>query len=151
MGLHKDMVLRYCELQALLLAPIIPHWTEYIWREVLKKVSISLSRESWIKTNFFVLNSLKPSTTPSSLRSLSLPPNSRLQPTTSAPPPPTSLLPKQLSPRSSPRARPLASTPASPRRSQSTQLRSSPHGKRSTSISSARPSTPSPSPSTTKT
>ena len=40
MGLHKGMVLRFCELQALLLSPIIPHWTEYIWLEVLKKVSI---------------------------------------------------------------------------------------------------------------
>lgn len=37
-GLHQDMVLRYFEIQALLLCPIAPHWAEYIWLEVLKKV-----------------------------------------------------------------------------------------------------------------
>lgn len=36
-GLHRDMVFRYFELQALLLSPIAPHWAEYIWLEVLKK------------------------------------------------------------------------------------------------------------------
>ncbi|XHG01555.1 2-isopropylmalate synthase [Aspergillus wentii] len=36
-GMHRDMVLRYVELQALMLAPIAPHWAEYIWLEVLKK------------------------------------------------------------------------------------------------------------------
>jgi leucyl-tRNA synthetase len=38
-GMHKDVVLRYIELQALMLAPIAPHWAEYIWLEVLKKSS----------------------------------------------------------------------------------------------------------------
>lgn len=37
-GMHRDLVLRYVELQALLLAPIAPHWAEYIWLEILKKV-----------------------------------------------------------------------------------------------------------------
>ncbi|KAK9332090.1 hypothetical protein V1520DRAFT_305060 [Lipomyces starkeyi] len=36
-GMHKDLVLRYIEQQALLLTPIAPHWAEYIWIEVLKK------------------------------------------------------------------------------------------------------------------
>ncbi|CAG7922844.1 unnamed protein product [Penicillium olsonii] len=36
-GMHRDVVLRYIELQALVLSPIIPHWAEYIWLEVLKK------------------------------------------------------------------------------------------------------------------
>ncbi|KAJ9299758.1 hypothetical protein DTO271G3_2642 [Paecilomyces variotii] len=36
-GMHRDLVLRYVELQALLLAPIAPHWAEYIWLEILKK------------------------------------------------------------------------------------------------------------------
>lgn len=36
-GMHRDLVLRYIEVQALLLVPIAPHFAEYIWREVLKK------------------------------------------------------------------------------------------------------------------
>ncbi|KAJ5322300.1 hypothetical protein MYU51_015977 [Penicillium brevicompactum] len=36
-GMHRDVVLRYIELQALIMSPIIPHWAEYIWLEVLKK------------------------------------------------------------------------------------------------------------------
>lgn len=38
-GMHRDLVLKYIELQALLITPIAPHWAEYIWLEVLKKVS----------------------------------------------------------------------------------------------------------------
>ena len=37
--MHRDLVLRYIELQALLLTPIAPHWAEYIWLEVLHKLS----------------------------------------------------------------------------------------------------------------
>jgi len=36
--MHRDLVIRFIETQALLLAPIAPHWSEYIWRDVLKKV-----------------------------------------------------------------------------------------------------------------
>lgn len=36
--MHRDIILRYIELQALLLTPITPHWSEYVWLEVLKKV-----------------------------------------------------------------------------------------------------------------
>ncbi|KAI9760751.1 MAG: 2-isopropylmalate synthase [Chaenotheca gracillima] len=36
-GMHRDLVIRYIELQALLVTPIAPHWAEYIWLEVLKK------------------------------------------------------------------------------------------------------------------
>ncbi|KAI0162452.1 hypothetical protein BJ166DRAFT_268896 [Pestalotiopsis sp. NC0098] len=35
--LHKDLALRYIEYQALLLTVVAPHWSEYIWLEVLKK------------------------------------------------------------------------------------------------------------------
>ncbi|OBT58369.1 leucyl-tRNA synthetase [Pseudogymnoascus sp. 24MN13] len=35
--MHKDLVFKYIELQALLLAVIAPHWSEYIWLEVLNK------------------------------------------------------------------------------------------------------------------
>lgn len=34
-GMHKDLVERYIEVQALLLSPIAPHFCEYLWREVL--------------------------------------------------------------------------------------------------------------------
>lgn len=37
--MHKETVMRYIELQALLLAVVAPHWAEYIWLEVLKKKS----------------------------------------------------------------------------------------------------------------
>lgn len=37
-GMHKDLVLRYIELQTLMLAPITPHWSEHVWRNILKKV-----------------------------------------------------------------------------------------------------------------
>ncbi|KAJ6149098.1 hypothetical protein N7471_000297 [Penicillium samsonianum] len=36
-GMHGDTILRYIELQALMLAPITPHWAEHIWLQVLKK------------------------------------------------------------------------------------------------------------------
>lgn len=35
--MHRDLVLRYIETQVLLLAPIAPHFAEYIYVEVLKK------------------------------------------------------------------------------------------------------------------
>lgn len=38
--MHRDVVLRYIELQALMLSPIAPHWAEYIWREILNKVRL---------------------------------------------------------------------------------------------------------------
>lgn len=34
-SMHKDLVKRYIEVQALLLAPIAPHFCDYLWREVL--------------------------------------------------------------------------------------------------------------------
>ena len=37
--MHKDLILQYIELQALLLTVIAPHWAEYIWLEVLHKPS----------------------------------------------------------------------------------------------------------------
>jgi len=37
--MHRDLVFQYIELQALLLCVIAPHWSEYIWLEVLKKPS----------------------------------------------------------------------------------------------------------------
>ncbi|KAL2811089.1 hypothetical protein BJX63DRAFT_399962 [Aspergillus granulosus] len=36
-GMHRDIVLRYVELQALMMSPIAPHWSEYIWLEILNK------------------------------------------------------------------------------------------------------------------
>ncbi|KAF2789122.1 leucyl-tRNA synthetase [Melanomma pulvis-pyrius CBS 109.77] len=45
-SMHKDLVQRYIELQALVMAPIIPHWADFVWSEVLKK-STSIQTESW--------------------------------------------------------------------------------------------------------
>jgi len=39
-GMHRDMIIRYIELQALLITPIAPHWAEHIWLDVLKKVCL---------------------------------------------------------------------------------------------------------------
>lgn len=35
-GMHKDLVLSWIKMQALMLNPITPHWSEYIWQELLK-------------------------------------------------------------------------------------------------------------------
>lgn len=50
-GMHKDVLLRYVELQALLITPIAPHWADYIWREVLNKVSTSSAIQTASHTN----------------------------------------------------------------------------------------------------
>jgi isoleucyl-tRNA synthetase len=39
-GMHAGLIRRYMELQALIVAPILPHWADYIWSEVLAKVTI---------------------------------------------------------------------------------------------------------------
>lgn len=36
-GMHHELIQRYVEWQALLIAPITPHWAEYIWLELLRK------------------------------------------------------------------------------------------------------------------
>ncbi|KAI1770698.1 hypothetical protein F4818DRAFT_450203 [Hypoxylon cercidicola] len=38
-GMHRDCVSRYVEVQALLVCVIAPHWADYVWMEVLKKPS----------------------------------------------------------------------------------------------------------------
>jgi leucyl-tRNA synthetase len=38
-GMNHDCILKYIELQAQLLAPLAPHWSEYIFSEVLQKAS----------------------------------------------------------------------------------------------------------------
>ena len=35
--MHADIVLRFLRTQALLLAPICPHWSEYVWSKLLKE------------------------------------------------------------------------------------------------------------------
>ena len=35
--MHRDLLLRFIEVQALLLAPIAPHFSEYVWTKLLKK------------------------------------------------------------------------------------------------------------------
>ncbi|KIW01134.1 leucine-tRNA ligase [Verruconis gallopava] len=44
-GMHRSCILRYIEMQTLLLAAITPHFSEYIWLEVLgKKETITFAR-----------------------------------------------------------------------------------------------------------
>jgi leucyl-tRNA synthetase len=37
-GMHKDLLYKFVETEVLLLSPLIPHWSENIWMEILKKV-----------------------------------------------------------------------------------------------------------------
>jgi leucyl-tRNA synthetase len=37
--MNKKILERYLEVQAVLMAPIIPHFSEHVWRDLLKKVS----------------------------------------------------------------------------------------------------------------
>ncbi|XP_076467867.1 leucine--tRNA ligase, cytoplasmic-like [Babylonia areolata] len=50
-GMHRDLVLRFIEVQALLMAPICPHMAEHIWGELSKmrtgKAGESIMRASW--------------------------------------------------------------------------------------------------------
>lgn len=50
-GMHRESILRYIELQALMLAPIAPHWAEYIWLEVLQKVSSAIHPLQILQSN----------------------------------------------------------------------------------------------------
>lgn len=45
-GLHKDLVFKYIETQVLLLSPIAPHFTEYVYRELLDKKN-SINNAKW--------------------------------------------------------------------------------------------------------
>ncbi|KAJ9076614.1 cytosolic leucyl tRNA synthetase [Entomophthora muscae] len=45
-GMHRDLVLRFLEVQCLLLAPFAPHYTEHIWLSILKK-PISIMKAEW--------------------------------------------------------------------------------------------------------
>jgi leucyl-tRNA synthetase len=39
-GLHHDLVMLYVELQSIMMMPITPHWSEYLYSTLLGKVSI---------------------------------------------------------------------------------------------------------------
>ncbi|KAI8915922.1 hypothetical protein EDD86DRAFT_197193 [Gorgonomyces haynaldii] len=47
-GMHRDLVTKFCELMAVMLSPITPHWSENIYKELLKKDSIMHAR--WPQT-----------------------------------------------------------------------------------------------------
>jgi leucyl-tRNA synthetase len=63
-GLHKDLVERFVEWQTLLLTVFAPHWAEYMWRDVLKKVSIdhasSVDMSRGSDENFLVVMAFVP-------------------------------------------------------------------------------------------
>lgn len=119
-GMHKELVFRFVEWQALMITPIAPHWAEYIWQELLGKViyyifqhfTLTSSNTYFRRIPFNVLSSL-------SLPPLSLFP-SLVPSTTSAPSPAKSPPPKPRTSRKSARARQSPTTPTSPRDSPST-------------------------------
>ncbi len=39
-AMRSDLILKFIEIQALLLQPITPHWSEFVWIECLKKVNV---------------------------------------------------------------------------------------------------------------
>jgi leucyl-tRNA synthetase len=45
-GMHKDLVMKYIRTQVLMLSPICPHITDYVWRSVLGHAS-SILHERW--------------------------------------------------------------------------------------------------------
>ncbi|KAJ3168358.1 cytosolic leucyl tRNA synthetase [Geranomyces variabilis] len=47
-GMHVELVLRYIELQTLMMSPITPHWSEYIWSQLLHKPE-SIKKALWPK------------------------------------------------------------------------------------------------------
>lgn len=46
--IHKELFLRFVEVVAIIMSPIIPHFCEHVWREVLGK-SGSVTRQPWPK------------------------------------------------------------------------------------------------------
>ncbi len=44
-GMNRDLILRFIEVQALIMAPIIPHFSEYIWKLIGKSKSVRVT--SW--------------------------------------------------------------------------------------------------------
>lgn len=57
--MHRDLVLRYIETQILLLTPIVPHFAEYIYREVLGKTQLFKMLNSQELPNQLIYQSLK--------------------------------------------------------------------------------------------
>ena len=44
--MEKDLLLRFSEYECVMLAPIVPHFSDNIWRNLLKKTS-SIWKNSW--------------------------------------------------------------------------------------------------------
>lgn len=49
--MHAGLILRFIEVQLVLLSPICPHITEYIWMNILKKVKLILIQISILNNN----------------------------------------------------------------------------------------------------
>lgn len=45
-GMSKPLIMKYVELQSLVICTIAPHWAEYMWREILQKPS-SIQTARW--------------------------------------------------------------------------------------------------------
>lgn len=44
--MHRDVVLKFIEYQAIVMAPITPHFCEFVWQDLLKK-SGTVTRAPW--------------------------------------------------------------------------------------------------------
>jgi isoleucyl-tRNA synthetase len=130
-GMHRSLLAQYIEFQALLIAPLAPHWADYIWQEVLHKVSqVSMPNCS---SHLHIATSLPPSKTPSGppyrCHLVLSPPTA----TTSVRPPPLSRQQKQRSSRGKTKAKPSPTIPNFPRNSPSLPQPTTRHGRRSIS------------------
>jgi isoleucyl-tRNA synthetase len=124
--MHRDLVVRFIKAQTLLLAPIAPHWSEYIWRDVLKEVYPSINM-----TNFRMAQSKMPLFLKHQLlRIQSLAPHkytsrvSQMQ----------SIRPKAFNSRKRPRGNKVNSIPRNPRDFRFMSLQNFLHGNRNISM-----------------
>ncbi|XP_050373680.1 leucine--tRNA ligase, cytoplasmic-like isoform X2 [Argentina anserina] len=46
-GMNHDLVLRYIDVHTRLIAPICPHYSEYVWREYLKQEGFVVTNSGW--------------------------------------------------------------------------------------------------------
>ncbi|KAJ1908902.1 cytosolic leucyl tRNA synthetase [Tieghemiomyces parasiticus] len=45
-GMHRDLIAQFVELQAVMMAPFTPHWSEHIWTKILQK-PMSITEARW--------------------------------------------------------------------------------------------------------
>jgi leucyl-tRNA synthetase len=46
-GMHIDVLLKFIAVQAIMVSPIVPHWSEWVWREALGNTTTSIHTALW--------------------------------------------------------------------------------------------------------